>query len=261
MSNIRQVGFAPEPQLRAVSIGFTSGYHWRVRASEWGELVWAARGVMTVAVESSQWIVSPQHALWIPPRVPHRVRLAGRGVLSQLYFSRATCRRLPRSPQVIQVSALLRELLRRVLPLGTLRRAIAHEHHLLQLMIDEMVVVPVAATELPMPNDERARRAAELLQTNPALSLRAPAISRHANASVRTLERLFADETGLSLGAWRHRAQLVRAMTLLADGSSVGDTGTIVGYASTSAFVAAFRRALDVTPGAYAANMTSTDRT
>ncbi len=224
--------------------------------SDWGELVWAARGVMTVAVESSQWVVSPQHALWIPPRVPHRVRLAGRGVLSQVYFSRTTCRRLPTVPQVIHVSALLRELLRRLLPLGTLRRAVPREHHVLQLLLDELVVVPVAAMELPLPTDERARRAAEYLQTNPSVELRAPAFARHANASVRTLERLFAGETGLLLGAWRHRAQLVRAMTLLADGTLVGDTATIVGYASTSAFVAAFWRAIGVTPGAYAANMT-----
>jgi AraC-like DNA-binding protein len=76
-------------------------------------------------------------------------------------------------------------------------------------------------------------------------------VAKHAGASARTLERLFRSETGLSFGAWRQRARLIRSLQLLADGESVTRTAIAVGYESTSAFVAAFRRTIGTTPGQY----------
>lgn len=76
-------------------------------------------------------------------------------------------------------------------------------------------------------------------------------ITRDAHASVRTLERLFRAETGLSLGAWRRRARVIHAMELLADGATVTTAGLATGYATTSAFVQAFRREVGVTPGSF----------
>ncbi len=242
---------AVEPQVRAASVGFSSGYNWRSQASGWGQLIWASRGVITVNVGDALWVVPPHLAVWVPPHLAHDVRMSGQGVLRRVYFVRTMCRRLPREPQVIGVAALLRELLRRVLQLGTLTRTVPSEARLLALLLDELVVVRVAPVELPMPTDPRARRAAEGMRTQPGAWRDASAIARHAQASVRTLERLFRAETGLSFGAWRQRARLVHAMTLLADGESVTQAGFTVGYASTSAFVAAFRLVAGVTPGRY----------
>jgi AraC-like DNA-binding protein len=248
MSKSRQPS---EPQLRAVSIGFSTGYHWRSSRSEWGQLVWTSRGVLTVDVGAALWVVTPHEALWLPPGLAHGVRMAGQGALRRVYLARALCRRLPREPRVIRVAPLLRELLRRALELGTLDRGVPTEARLLALLCDELVMVRVAPVELPMPTDPRARRAAEFVRTEPAEAGDVARVARHAGASVRTLERLFRAETSLSFGAWRQRARLVHAMTLLADGTSVTQAGFAVGYASTSAFVAAFRRAAGVTPGKY----------
>ena len=249
MSNSRQ---SAGPQVRAVSIGFSSGYHWRAHKSDWGQLVFTTRGVITVNVGPSLWVVAPSQALWVPPDLAHDVRLAGQGVLHRVYVSRALERRIAREPRVILMAPLLRELLRRTLQLGTLDRAVPAEKRLLGLLLDEMTVVREEPVELPMPADARARRAAERMRAEPGEALDLGAVARHAGASVRTLERLFRAETGLSLGAWRQRARLVHAIVLLADGASVTQAGFAVGYAGTSAFVAAFRRAAGVTPGKYA---------
>ena len=249
MSNSRQPA---APQLRAVSVGFSSGYHWRAHRSDWGQLVWASRGVITVDVGEALWVVTPHQALWLPPGLLHGVRMAGQGALRRVYLARTLCRRLPREPRVIRVALLLRELLRRALELGTLDRRVPAEARLLALVLDELVMVRVAPVELPMPTDPRARRAAEFVRTEPAEAGDVARVARHAGASVRTLERLFRAETALSFGAWRQRARIVHAMTLLADGTSVTQAAFSVGYASPSAFVAAFRRAAGVTPGRFA---------
>ncbi len=237
--------------VRTSTVGFSAGYRWRARGSAWGQLVWATLGVITVTVDDLLWVVPPRQALWLPPKTPHEVEMAGRGVLRSMYIVPARCRRLSREPHVLALSTLLRALLRRVLERDTLHSREPRDVRLLGVLMDELTDEPLAPIELPMPFDARARRAAELLQAvlteEPAL----PAVASHAGASVRTLERLFHAETGLSFGVWRQRARFVRAMKCLANGDSVTAAGLAAGYSSTSAFVAAFRRTVGVTPGRY----------
>lgn len=244
--------------VRSASVGFRTGYHWRGRRGLWGELVWAHGGVITVAVGQVLWVVPPAHALWLPAGTPSDVRLAGRGALRSVYIAPGAERPAPPAIGVVQLAPLLRELLRRVLTLGTLSADEPAQLRLLGVLLDELTARPGTPIELPMPKEARARRAALAMQGalregDPDAPMpSAQHLAREASASVRTLERLFRAETGLSLGAWRQRARLVYAMTCLADGANVTAAGLAAGYASTSAFVAAFRRAVGVTPGRYA---------
>lgn len=244
--------------VRSASVGFRTGYHWRGRKGMWGELVWAHGGVITVAVGQVLWVVPPAHALWLPAGTASDVRLAGRGVLRSVYIAPSDAHPAPAAIAVVPLAPLLRELVRRVMTHGTLSADEPTHVRLLGVLLDELTAKPVAPIELPMPVEPRARRAALAMQGalregDPDAPMPTTTeLARAAGASVRTLERLFRAETGLSLGAWRQRARLVYAMTCLADGANVTEAGMAAGYASTSAFVAAFRRGVGVTPGAYA---------
>jgi len=121
----------------------------------------------------------------------------------------------------------------------------------MEILFDELSVLPASPIDLPMPRDARALRAALSVRATPGSGHALADAARGAGASARTLERLFRDETGFSFGAWRQRARLLRALQLLAENESVTQAAIAVGYASTSAFVAAFRRELGVTPGRY----------
>ena len=70
-------------------------------------------------------------------------------------------------------------------------------------------------------------------------------------ASLRTFERLFADETGLSLAAWRRHSRLLASLSLLAEGKSIGEVAHAVGYDSPAAFSAAFKQCFGVSPSNY----------
>src|ERR671923_127352 len=74
---------------------------------------------------------------------------------------------------------------------------------------------------------------------------------RAVGASGRTLARLFAAETGMGFERWRTTARLAAALPPLAGGMAVGATARQVGYATPSAFVAAFRREIGTTPAEY----------
>jgi AraC-like DNA-binding protein len=74
---------------------------------------------------------------------------------------------------------------------------------------------------------------------------------RDVGASARTLARLFTAETGMGFERWRTPARLAAALPLLAAGTPVSATAHHVGYATPSAFVAAFRREVGSTPADY----------
>jgi AraC-like DNA-binding protein len=78
-------------------------------------------------------------------------------------------------------------------------------------------------------------------------------LARRSGASLRTLQRLFLKETGLSLEAWRARVRLQQGMVALSGGAAVTSAALDAGYQSPSAFIAAFKRAYGVTPARYRA--------
>src|SRR5437868_1254885 len=90
------------------------------------------------------------------------------------------------------------------------------------------------------PATVRNRDRAAALIDDPALAL--TALAARVGASRRTLERVFTTETGMTLGAWRRRARVLRALELLAAGTTVTATAAAVGYATPSSFVASFKQ-------------------
>jgi len=237
-----------------MSVAWAVPYTWRDRLSEeWGQILFVTRGMMTVHTDAGLWVVPAHQAVWVPPGTRHSVEVAGGVAMRSLYLARTLprCRSLPDTCRVIEISPLLREILRRALRLDTLDRRIAGQRHLLEVLVDEITVLPLVPLDLPLPRDPRAARAAALIRDDPAAPHTLAEVARAAAASARTLERLFRGETGLPFGVWRQRARLLRALQLLAENETVAGAANAVGYDSTSAFVAAFRRALGTTPGRY----------
>ena len=239
-----------EADVRTMAVTFTSGHVWRARGSDWGQLVYAVRGMITVRTPAGLWVVPPNQALWLPPGTRNDLEMAGPVSLRGLYFRRSI-RGMPKECRLVSVSPLLRELLRRVIQLQMLHPGVTTERNLLAVLRDQLALLPLAPVELPMPADARAVRAARVLRTAPDDRRPLAELARETGASVRTLERLFQLETGLTLGAWRQRARLLRSLELLAEGRSVTRAGLESGYDGTSAFIAAFRRAFGTTPGKY----------
>jgi AraC-like DNA-binding protein len=55
----------------------------------------------------------------------------------------------------------------------------------------------------------------------------------------------------MSFGAWRRQLRLLRSLERLASGEAVTSVALSLGYESTSAFIAMFRRSLGCTPARY----------
>jgi AraC-like DNA-binding protein len=215
------------------------------------QLVYATAGVMTVTTRDGAWVVPPQRAVWVPPRVVHAIRMTGAVDMRTVYLARALCGPLPATCCVVNVTPLLRELVLRAVAFPKRYARTGAEARMAAVLVDEIRAAPAVPLHLPQPSDPRALHVARALAADPADPRPLAGFARPAGASVRTLARLFRRETGLSFAAWRQQLRLLRALERLASGDPVTTVALDLGYGGPSAFVAMFRRALGVSPGRY----------
>ncbi|MFE7781604.1 AraC family transcriptional regulator [Streptomyces nigrescens] len=246
-----QVAPPGPPAGAAVVVGsFAMGRgQWFARhRHEHHQLAWARRGVLAVRATGTTWVLPPSMALWIPAGTPHATGAAGPALFRSLYFLPDRCPVGWSAPTVVGVSPLLRELIS-YLSDGALDPAARERAE--AVVLDQLRPVSVATVQAPMPQDPRARRVAEALRADPSDGRTLAEWGTRVGASGRTLARAFVTDTGMPYGQWRTRVRLQAAMPLLAGGATVAAVAARVGYASPSAFVAAFRRAVGVPPGTY----------
>jgi AraC-like DNA-binding protein len=155
---------------------------------------------------------------------------------------------------VVNVSPLLQQLIVHLCSLGKLNRKSKTLAHLIDVLIDQLETVQAVPLQLPSPSDSRAARVAAALQGNPDNSRSLAWACKKAGAGKRTIERLFQQETRMSLGKWRQQLRLLRSLQLLAAGEKISHAALEAGYSTPSAFIAMFRKALGTTPRRYFEN-------
>ncbi|MBP7816449.1 MAG: helix-turn-helix transcriptional regulator [Phenylobacterium sp.] len=217
----------------------------------WGQLVYGRTGVMRVTTAGRAWLAPATRAVWLPPLRPHSIRMSGAVAMRTLYIAPQVAGPLPDEACVLEVGPLLRELVLHILALGMLDPAVPEHGRLAGVLIDVIAAAPREDLALPLPIDPRALALAQQVQAAPDDRTDLPGLARAAGASLRTLQRIFPRETGLSLEAWRRKARMIHAVAALCAGSSVTGAALDCGYDSPSAFITAFRRQFGVTPGRY----------
>lgn len=216
------------------------------------QLIYAARGVVHLKTSVGEWILPPSRAMWITGGVEHGLMVKRPAQTSILYID-TECFVLPGSERcsVIEISPLVRELIQACSELPWDYSSGSQDFRLAQVLIDQIQLVDHAPLELMMPTDQRALRMVEILRNEPGSRRSLAELALEAGASGRTIERLFAQETQLSFGVWRHKYRMLYALERLAYGQSVTNVALEAGYESPSSFIAAFRAMFGTTPSKY----------
>lgn len=216
------------------------------------QLVHAIHGVMVVETPAGRWIVPPSRGLWMPAGTPHSVRAVGALQMRSTYVRPdAAPPSLPAAPQAVGISSLLRELILAASQIVQPYTADSREGRLMRLLLDELQLLPVLPLHLPEPADPRLRRVCAALQARPDDRGTLDDWATGLGVDARTLQRLFARETGMTFGRWRQQARLLGALEQLASGARVIDVAIAFGYDSPSAFATMFKRHFGRTPSAF----------
>ncbi len=247
-------GFDPTPGISINTLAYDYPRDFRVPEHAHGshQLIYATGGVMEVSAGQSSWLIPPQFAVWVPARTTHRIRMAGAVSMRTLYLRRAIAARLPAVCTVLHVAPLLRELIVEAVRVGKLRASNRVQCGLRDLIVPQLRQATPVPTSVTLPRDARALMVAQVVmedQTNP------PALQElcaRAGVTVRTIERAFKRDTGMSFESWRRQVRLTKAIELLMAGHAVKEVAFRVGYKQPSAFVEMFRRTLGTPPKAWA---------
>lgn len=256
MSKKRQASDRPDASddgvaVRSFAVRRLSSQTIPPHTHDWHQLIYASEGVMWVRTAQGDWVAPPNRAVWVPAGVEHAIDLSADVFMQTLYLPARSSRALPKRCCAVNVSPLLRELIVHAVSHRVLNRRIPAQARLINFLLDQLKALPTIPLQLPMPTDRRAKRAAAWLRDHPSDPGSLRQIAKRTGAGVRTLERIFRRETGMSFGKWRRQLRLLQALRLLAAGRSVTAVALDVGYDSPSAFIAMFRSILGTTPRRY----------
>jgi AraC-like DNA-binding protein len=238
--------------VRSLAVTFRAGARLGGHAHPWGQLVFASSGVMHVETVTEAWIVPATKAIWLPSGLIHSIQIHGEVAMRTLYLAAPCAEVLPPSPVALEVAPLLRELILHICGLGMLGPEPAPTR-LAGVLTDLLHQARREDLVLPLPQDARALRLSAHFRQKPEDRRELADLAQEAGASLRTLQRVFRTQTGMTAQDWRRKARLVHALTLLCSGASVTQTASDAGYESLGAFITAFTRQFGTTPGRYGA--------
>jgi len=216
-----------------------------------GQLFCVEAGLIQVSTAHGSWLLPPSRAGWMPPNVPHKVRVSGAVSGWTLLLAPALCAELPAAPCVVAISAVLRALAQRSSEWERRAPLAPEQERIAAVIRDEIRRAPHESLHVPMPSDPRLLRVARALIDAPGSARTLDGWAAFGAMSARTLRRLTLAQTGLSFAQWRQQVRLMHGLDMLARGLQVAEISDALGYASPSSFIAMFRKVFGDSPAHY----------
>lgn len=218
-------------------------------------LLCVSKGVLRLRADETEWALPPARAALITAQRPVRVTIPRAATTSSVLFH-VTSVPTPLVPLVVfDLSPLARALVRECSHWG---ESDEHLPEYASVMFAALAAATWALASRPSPvamrigRSEPLRRALALTDQRLAASPRLEDIAAELGYSTRSLARRFEEELGMTWRAALRRMRVLRAVEALSGSDApVTQIAFAVGYASLSAFNAAFRDLTGKTPTEY----------
>jgi AraC-like DNA-binding protein/quercetin dioxygenase-like cupin family protein len=241
------------PVVFGQAIEYESGAREVMHTHPRAQLLYATSGLIRVRTPDATWIVTPDRAMLVPPRVEHELEMVGKVGFRTLYVD--PCPMRGDEGRLLPVNGLLREaILAMVLEPTQQREPGSLADILTQLIVNLLAAASTAGDQpgrLPLPQHPRLFRICQALIEQPANSDSLEHWGERFGASSRTLARHFQRETGMPFTKWREQMRVSEAMCLLSTNTPIHDVAASLGYADANSFTVMFKRVLQMTPLRY----------
>ncbi|CAG9222342.1 HTH araC/xylS-type domain-containing protein [Paraburkholderia tropica] len=251
----------PKSDLPAVfgqAIEYESGAREIAHTHARAQLLYATSGLIRVRTPAASWVVTPDCAMLVPPRVEHELEMVGKVGFRTLYVD--PCPAIGGDEgRLLPVNGLLREAILAMVQEPTRTREPGSLADILTQLIVNLLAAASPADDqpgrLPLPQHPRLHRICQALIAQPANNDSLEHWGDRFGASSRTLARHFQRETGMPFAKWREQMRVSEAMCLLSTHTPIDEVASRLGYADANSFAVMFKRVLQMTPLKYQSMM------
>lgn len=228
-----------------------AGHYFPPHHHNWHQLLYALSGVLVVTVEGERYFVPPQQAIWLPIGAEHSVYSEYGADLKSLYIDAKFALPGVERSCVLQVTPLVRELIREAAGFEVEYPQQGYEQDLIQLLLQALCRLERESIHLPWPTEPDLVRLCNQLYEQPDDTAPTAELAQRLAISQRTLDRRFRKATGMSLKHWRLQLRMLKAVEMLNTSRSITNIALELGYGSLSAFTFMFRERMGISPAQY----------
>lgn len=240
--------------VSAMAKSYPSAYAGYAHHHRRAQFLYAESGSMRLTTDLGCWIIPPKRAVWIPGGYLHQTGSIGPLEMRTLFInSAAELAQVPSLPRMLRVSALLHELVLRVVSMPHEYNEADQDGRVVRTLLGEIDWTPIHPVSLPSLRDKRLRRMEQELLKNPAEPKTLEQWAAKLGMSPRTLTRLFRREIDLTFQSWRDQLKTFVAIPMLTDGCPLAEIADALGFDTAWAFTAMFKRVTGKLPSQYGA--------
>lgn len=224
---------------------------WTPHSHPWGQLNYLTRGVMQLEIDGNRFLSPPQYGVWIPPNKIHYSSNDQVVVYRTVYISSSFSGRLPANPCCLTVSPILKSILEEFARRDVRAPVTEQENRLARVVVDEIESAAPLNTYLPYASSAVINSILQELRLNPGDGRTIDNFSSDLGMTVRTFQRRWHAEVGITFVEWRQRLKFLAAIDMLEKGETIQKISFKLGYSSSSAFIGMFRKMSGQTPEQY----------
>jgi len=216
------------------------------------QLVYVESGFQYITVGENIYLVPQNHAAWIPPNAIHNTHTPSERIkLMILFFDVDKTDDFYHSIHVFSVPPLLKEMISYAEKWSKKQEENTHETIFLHALLNELpqMVAQSLQLHISLPKDPRLKKAIDFLHIHYTEELKMQDLSDLAAISLRSLERIFKKETGITLSKYQQMLRIIKSLELLSSKEwTVSEIAFKVGYKSLQAYTNSFQTVMQYRP-------------
>lgn len=230
--------------------------NWRhddlLHSHEKGQLVYVESGFQYITVNGKIYLLPQNYAAWIPPGAIHKTNSHSEKIKLMIMFADVDEHTsFYHEVNVFSVPTVLKEMIKYS---EKWSKSMLHNP-------DEMLFLKALFNELPrfvehsiklhirLPEDKRLSQPIGYLHNHYHEDIKIEDLSEVSLLSLRSLERIFKKETGMTLSKYQQVLRIIKSLELLSSGDlTISETAYEVGYKSVQAFTRSFQAVMQSRP-------------
>lgn len=219
------------------------------------QLVFVDEGFQYLHTEHSRFLLPQNHAAWIPSGLSHRTSSTVPTVsLRTLYFDTGQLPPFYECLHFFSVPDVLKKMILYTEKWSQKSAFILSEDYFLKAILFELpsFIEESVPLQIPIPQTPKLKSVVEFLNSQYHNDIKIADVATEFHLGLRTLERHFKKETGISIAKYLQLVRIVKAVELLNQAQyTVSEIAYLTGYKSIQSFSNSFYQLLGKRPQFY----------